>query len=94
MDVVCAADGFPRPSMEIRFDRNGSIPTIMALANRYEAVKELFNEHFRPTIHETYRIVGLTSADNGRNLSCQVDMKSIEKKLFRSTNKQLSIQCE
>ena len=67
----------------------------MALATRDDdALRDLLNEHFRPTIHETYRIVGLTSADNGRNLSCQVDMKSIEKNLLRSASKQLFIQCE
>lgn len=94
LDIQCAADGYPRPSMEIQFDRNGTMPTIMALAHRNDLPENFINEQFRPTIYETYRILGLTSADNGRNLSCQVDMKSIEKKLSKSITKPLFIQCE
>jgi hypothetical protein len=93
LDVVCAADGYPRPAVDISFDQNGPIPTIMALAASDIKAPAIVNDQFKPSVYEAYRIIGLTSADNGRNLTCQVDMKQIDKSLILSTTKQLYIEC-
>ena len=92
LDVICAADGYPRPAVDVTLDRNGTMPTIMALASGKQ-VPSMINEQFKPSVYETYRIVGLTPEDNGRHVTCQVDMKQIDKKLIRSTSKQLYIEC-
>ena len=92
LDVICAADGYPRPAVDVTLDRNGTMPTIMALASGKQA-PSLINEQFKPSVYETYRIVGLTPEDNGRSVTCQVDMKQMDKKLIRSTSKQLYIEC-
>lgn len=93
LNVVCAADGNPRPAVDLTFDKHGGKPTIMALAGE-TSIPQLINNRFRPTVYETYRIVGLTSEDNGRNVTCQVDMKQIDKSLVLSTSKQLFIECK
>lgn len=92
LNVVCATDGFPRPAVDLLFDKNGSKPTIMALASEI-SMPNMINDQFKPSVYETYRIVGLTSEDNGRNITCQVDMKQIDKSLILSTSKQLHIEC-
>ena len=92
LDIVCAADGSPRPALDVSFDRNGSIPKLMALATGVQP-PAIVNDQFKPSVYEAYRIVGLTSADNGRNLTCHVDMKQIDKNLVLSTTKQLYIEC-
>lgn len=93
LDIVCAADGFPRPALDISLDKNGSTPTIMALASGNQ-LPVTVNNQFKPTVYDSYRIVGLTSADNGRNITCYVDMKQIDKKLVLSITKQLYIECK
>lgn len=92
LDVVCAADGSPRPALAITVDGNGTSPTIMALANNNPPPATI-NEQFKPTVYEAHRIIGLTSADNGRNLTCHVDMKQMDKNLVLSSSKQLYIEC-
>ncbi|CAF1573393.1 unnamed protein product [Rotaria sordida] len=91
LDVGCAADGSPRPAVDISLDKNGTIPTIMALANGIQT-PSIVNDQFKPSVYEAYRIIGLTALDNGRNITCQVDMKQIDKKLILSTTKQLYIE--
>jgi len=91
LDVVCAADGSPRPALDISLDKNGTTPTIMALASGSQP-STLVNNQFKSTVYETYRIVGLTSIDNGRNVTCSVDMKQIDKNLVLSVTKQLYIE--
>jgi len=93
LDVVCAADGSPRPALDISLDKNGTTPTIMALASGSQP-STLVNNQFKSTVYETYRIVGLTSIDNGRNVTCSVDMKQIDKNLVLSVTKQLYIECK
>ncbi len=93
LDIVCAADGFPRPALDISLDKNGTMPTIMALATGISPPSIVDNQ-FKPTVYEAYRIPGLTSSDNGRNLTCRVDMKQIDKKLMLSSTKQLYIECK
>ena len=93
LDIVCAADGSPRPALDIALDRNGTGPTIMALAGGIQ-VPSTINNQFRPTVYEAYRIAGLTPADNGRNLTCRVDMKQIDEKLVLTSIKQLYIECK
>lgn len=93
LDIVCAADGFPRPALDISLDKNGSSPTIMALASGSQPPL-MINNQFKPTVYDSYRIVGLTSSDNGRNITCHVDMKQIDKNLILSTTKQLYIECK
>jgi hypothetical protein len=93
LDVACAADGYPRPALDISLDKNGTMPTIMALANGIQA-PTIVNDQFKPTVYEAYRIIGLTSADNGRNITCHVDMKQIDKKLILSSTMQLYIECK
>lgn len=93
LDIVCAADGSPRPALDIALDRNGTGPTIMALAGGIQA-PPMINNQFKPTVYEAYRIAGLTSADNGRNLTCRVDMKQVDEKLILSSTKQLHIECK
>ncbi len=93
LDVVCAADGFPRPALDISLDKNGTIPTIMALASG-NSPPSVINNQFKPTVYDSYRIVGLTPLDNGRNVTCYVDMKQIDKNLVLSTTKQLYIECK
>ena len=93
LDIVCAADGSPRPAIDISLDKNGiTTPTIMALA-RDNQPPPLINNQFKPTVYDSYRITGLTPLDNGRNITCHVDMKQIDKKLVLSTTKQLYIEC-
>jgi hypothetical protein len=92
LDIVCGADGHPRPALDVTLDRNGSQPTIMALASGIQP-PALINDQFKSTVYEAYRIVGLTAADNGRNLTCHVDMKQIDKNLILSTTKRLYIEC-
>jgi hypothetical protein len=92
LDVVCAADGSPRPALSITVDGNGTAPTIMALASNTPA-PAMINDQFKPTVYEAHRIIGLTSADNGRNLTCHVDMKQMDKNLVLSSTKQLYIEC-
>ncbi|CAF0752618.1 unnamed protein product [Adineta ricciae] len=91
LDIVCAADGSPRPALDIALDRNSTGPTIMALAGGIQ-VPSTINNQFRPTVYEAYRIAGLTPADNGRNLTCRVDMKQIDEKLVLTSIKQLYIE--
>ncbi|CAF1099907.1 unnamed protein product [Rotaria sp. Silwood1] len=88
LDIICAADGSPRPALDISLDKNGTIPTIMALANGIQP-PPIVNDQFKSSVYEAYRIIGLTPSDNGRNITCQVDMKHIDKKLILSTTKQL-----
>jgi hypothetical protein len=92
LDVFCAADGYPRPALDITLDKNGTMPTIMALASDIK-VPPMVNDQFKPSAYDAYRIVGLTPSDNGRNITCHVDMKHIDKKLQLSTTKQLYIEC-
>ena len=92
LDVVCAADGHPRPALDISLDRNGTQPTIMALASGVQT-PTMVNDQFKPSVYEAYRIVGLTPTDNGRNVTCHVDMKQIDRRLTLSTTKQLYIEC-
>lgn len=92
LDIVCAADGFPRPAVDISLEKSGTIPTIMALASDNK-IPSIINDQFKPSVYETYRIIGLTPLDNGRNLTCHVDMKQIDKNLVLSTTKQLYIEC-
>ena len=89
LDVVCAADGYPRPTLHISLDENR---TIMALANQILSPL-IVNDQFQPTAYETYRIIGLTALDNGRNVTCHAQMKQINQNLSRSTTRQLYIQC-
>ncbi|CAF3629286.1 unnamed protein product [Rotaria socialis] len=91
LDIACAADGFPRPALDISLDKNGITPTIMALASRIQAPAIVTNQ-FKASVYEVYRILGLTPLDNGRNITCRVDMKQINKKLMLSTTKQLHIE--
>jgi hypothetical protein len=93
LDIICSADGSPRPALDISFDKNGTTPTIMALA-RDNQPPAMINNQFKPTVYDSYRIVGLTPLDNGRNITCHVDMKQIDKKLILSTTKQLYIECK
>ncbi|CAF3667529.1 unnamed protein product [Rotaria sp. Silwood1] len=88
LDIICAADGSPRPALDISLDKNGTIPTIMALANGIQP-PPIVNDQFKSSVYEAYRIIGLIPSDNGRNITCQVDMKHIDKKLILSTTKQL-----
>jgi hypothetical protein len=92
LDIVCAADGSPRPALDIALDRNGTGPTIMALAGGIQA-PPMINNQFKPTVYEAYRIAGLAPSDNGRNLTCRVDMKQIDERLILSSTKQLYIEC-
>ncbi|UJR13684.1 hypothetical protein I4U23_000696 [Adineta vaga] len=91
LDVVCAADGSPRPALSITLDKNGTTPTIMALASNIPTPTTI-NDQFKPSVYEAHRIIGLTSADNGRNLTCHVDMKQMDKNLILSSTKQLYIE--
>ena len=92
LDIVCAADGFPRPALDVSLDNNGSMPTIMALATTLQP-PTVINNQFKPSVYEAYRIVGLTAADNGRNLTCNVDLKQIDKNLTVFSSKKLYIEC-
>jgi len=89
LDVVCTADGYPRPALDISIDKNGTNPIIMALATAPIDVSDQSKSSFT----EAYRIIGLTPADNGRNITCHVDMKHINKNLSLSSTKQLYIEC-
>lgn len=89
LDIICTADGYPRPALEISLDKNGTMPKIMALATE----STNFNDQSRSSVSEAYRITGLTPADNGRNITCLVDMKHIDKNLTLSSTKQLYIEC-
>jgi hypothetical protein len=91
LDVLCTADGYPRPALDISLDKNGTAPTIMALASTTPSPID-GNIQFRSSVSEAYRIIGLTSADNGRNVTCHVDMKHIDKNLSLSSTKQLYIE--
>ncbi|UJR35932.1 hypothetical protein I4U23_028673 [Adineta vaga] len=91
LDVICAADGSPRPALSITLDKNGTTPTIMVLASN-TPIPTTINDQFKPTVYEAHRITGLTSADNGRNLTCHVDMKQMDKSLILSSTKQLNIE--
>ncbi|CAF3340991.1 unnamed protein product [Rotaria sp. Silwood1] len=91
LDIVCAADGYPRPALDISLNKNGTTPTIMALASGIQPPTFIDNQ-FKPSVYEAYRIPGLTSYDNGRNLTCRVDMKQIDKNLIISITKQLYIE--
>lgn len=93
LDIVCAADGSPRPALDISFDKNGLTPTIMALASENQLAPTMIYP-FKPTVSDAYRIKGLTPLDNGRNVTCHVDMKHIDKNLVRSITKQLYIECK
>ncbi len=88
LDVICTADGYPRPAIDISLDKNGTMPTIMALAKPTNG-----NGQSISIYTEAYRIIGLTPADNGRNITCHVDMKHINKNLSLSATKQLYIEC-
>jgi hypothetical protein len=92
LDVLCTADGFPRPALDISLDKNGTAPTIMALASTTPSPIDS-NIQYRSSVWEAYRIIGLTPADNGRNVTCHVDMKHIDKNLSLSSTKQLYIEC-
>jgi hypothetical protein len=92
LDVLCTADGYPRPALDISFDKNVTARTIMALARTTPSPMN-GNIQFRPSVSEAYRIIGLTPADNGRNITCHVDMKHIDKNLSLSSTKQLYIEC-
>jgi hypothetical protein len=92
LDVLCTADGYPRPALDISLDKNGTAPTIMALASTTPSPID-GNIQFRSSVSEAYRIIGLTPADNGRNVTCHVDMKHIDKNLSLSSTKQLYIEC-
>lgn len=92
LDIVCAADGFPRPALDISLDRNGTMPTIMALASAIQT-PSIVNDQFKPSVYEAYRIIGLTSSDHRRNITCRVDMKQIDKRLVLTTKKQIHIEC-
>ena len=81
LDIICAADGSPRPALDISLDKNGITPTIMALASEIQSPTIVTNQ-FKPSVYEAYRILGLTPLDNGRNITCRVDMKQINKKLI------------
>ncbi|CAF2710923.1 unnamed protein product [Rotaria sp. Silwood2] len=91
LDIVCAADGYPRPALDVLLDKNGTTPTIMALASGIQPPTFIDNQ-FKPSVYEAYRIPSLTSYDNGRNLTCRVDMKQIDKNLILSITKQLYIE--
>ncbi|CAF0790556.1 unnamed protein product [Adineta steineri] len=91
LDIVCAVDGSPRPALDISLDKNGTTPTIMALASGIQS-PSIINNLFKPSVYEAYRIAGLKSSDNGRNLTCRVDMKQINKQLILSVTKQLYIE--
>lgn len=93
LDVLCLADGYPRPAFDISIDKNGSKPTVMALASTTPAAKNSPLQ-LQTSFTESYRIIGLTPEDNGRNITCQVDMKQIDKNLTLSSTKQLYIECE
>jgi hypothetical protein len=93
LDVICAADGYPRPALDITLDKDGIAPTIMALASGIQPPSSI-NNKFKPSAYEAYRIAGLTPSDNGRNLTCHADMKQIDKNLILSTTKQLYIECK
>jgi hypothetical protein len=93
LDIICAADGSPRPALDISLDKNGTTPTIMALASGNQT-PPMINNQFKPTVYDSYRIVGLTSSDNGRNLTCHADMKQIDKNFVLSVTKQLYIECK
>jgi hypothetical protein len=93
LDIICAADGSPRPALDISLDKNGTTPTIMALASGNQT-PPMINNQFKPTVYDSYRIVGLTSLDNGRNLTCHADMKQIDKNFVLSVTKQLYIECK
>ncbi len=92
LDVVCTADGYPRPALDISLDTNGTMPTIMALAGSLELPTNV-NLQSKSSVSEAYRIIGLKAEDNGRNLTCHVDMKHINKNLSLSSTKQLHIEC-
>lgn len=94
LDVVCATDGYPRPALDISLDKNGTMPVIMALASVGIQPPVLIDNQFKPSVYEAYRIPGLTSYDNGRNLTCRVDMKHIDKTLILSVTKQIYIECK
>ncbi|CAF3407139.1 unnamed protein product [Rotaria socialis] len=91
LDIVCAADGSPRPSLEISLNKNHTTPTIMALATGIKT-PDLIDNRFQPSVYEVYRIPHLTYADNGRNLTCHVDMKHIDNTLILSVTKQIYIE--
>jgi hypothetical protein len=93
LDVVCAADGSPRPALDLSLDKNSTTTTIMALASGIPP-PPIVNDQFKPTVYEAYRIVGLTPADNGRNLTCHVDMAQIDKNFTLSTTKTIYIECK
>ena len=93
LDVLCTADGYPRPALDISIDRNGTAPTIMALATTASSPTDVDIQLRSTSISEAYRIIGLIPADNGRNVTCHVDMKHIDKNLSLSSTKPLYIEC-
>lgn len=93
LDLLCTADGYPRPAFDISLDKNGTKPTVMALAGTSAAGSNTPLQ-IQSGVSESYRIIGLTPEDNGRNITCQVDMKHIEKNLSLSSTKQLYIECK
>ena len=95
LDVICTADGYPRPEIDITIDRNGSKPTIMALASTTTTPSPAsnLNTKNRLLFSETYRITGLKPEDNGRNITCHANMKHINKTLSLSSTKTLHIEC-
>ena len=90
LDLLCTADGYPRPAFDISIDKNGTKPTVMALAGTTPTGNNIPQSGFS----ESYRIIGLTPEDNGRNITCLVDMKHIDKNLSLSSTKQLYIECK
>ena len=93
LDVLCLADGYPRPAFDISIDKNASKPTVMALASTTPSANNALLQS-QASFSESYRIIGLTPEDNGRNITCQVDMKHIDKNLTLSSTKQLYIECK
>lgn len=93
LDLLCTADGYPRPAFDISIDKNGTKPTVMALASTTPTGNNIPLQ-IQSGFSESYRIIGLTPEDNGRNITCQVDMKHIEKNLSLSATKQLYIECK
>ncbi|CAF1256280.1 unnamed protein product [Adineta steineri] len=91
LDIACAADGYPRPALDILIDKNGTMPEIMALAGKHEP-PTMINDQFKPSVYETYRINKLTPEHNGKNITCYADMKHIDKNLIVSSTKQLYIE--
>lgn len=92
LDIICGSDGFPRPSFHLSLDKKDSIAKIMALATDIK-IESIQNDKFKGNNYENYRILGLTSSDHGKNLTCHVDMKHINQNLILSSTKQLYIEC-